>query len=188
MRRIATMAGLAALTAAAACGGPGNVQGTVAGLKLTVQDAIFFDQPGSNGQIDSTTIMLVDQPSYCATVLAGHEPKNLTSLWLTLVNVGTNGSRQTPTTGSYTVTTTGASKPGKLVAVTFNHTDSSCKTTIGIYKGSGASGTVTASALTHGKSASGDFDVTVGDQKDHITGTFSATYCDLGAVTSQTCG
>lgn len=182
MKRIATIAGLLVLAAATGCPGPGSISGTVSGIKASVKDAAYVDLKDSSGKVQAALVILADKSNICDSIKASREPKEMTGLWMMLVQYGSDGYTQLPTEGDYTVTDTQPSQPGKYAQVLFVHTDANCNNALSSSQSYGVSGLVTASSFTQGKHASGKFDVTVGDQNDKIKGSFSAEFCDLGNV------
>lgn len=165
------------------CGNSGVVTGTVAGNTLTVRDAIYAT--ATDGQDTVALIELSSMSGVCELAKAGKVSKNEIGLQITLAQVDSQGHLQAPSAGTYLVgddiTTSTAQQAGAL----FLKNDSSCQDTIDLSTGDAVAGKVVITRVD-ANGAEGTFDITVGNQADHLTGSFNAATCAISSTTSQT--
>lgn len=182
---------LASVAVLTGCGGPGSVSGTVSGVSLAVQDAIFFIAKDDAGKSQAAVVLLADKPNLCDTFKANRKPKSVTGLMFLLMNVKVEGTAVTalaPDVADYaivdfsTIKTSGHFGDGAFVKNDANCTDSLASTATGL-----KSGLVKLTSLKSeaSGSAAGTFDVSVGTQADKLTGSFNASYCDLSKLPSN---
>lgn len=183
MKRITFV--LAAALVFSACGGPGHMDGTVAGINLSVKDAIFALIKDSSGNTAGMFMVMADKPDLCATVKANRQPKELTGLMFSMVQYTDTATVLAPDVGEYTVINAAPPRGGRYVGAMFAHTDANCTSTIAQAAGTGSSGLVKLTSLKTetGGYASGTFDVTFGSS-DKVTGSFNAAYCDVSPGSS----
>ncbi len=180
---------LASLVVLSGCFGPGSVSGTVSGISLNVQDAIFFSPKDNAGKTVGLAVLLADKPNLCDTLKANRQPKSSTGLSLVMMNIKVDGSTVTflsPDVASYTVTTNDAdlAKGGLFAQGGFGKNDSSCTSTLTDAASTMKSGLVKLTAIKNeaGGTAEGTFDVSIGSQADKLTGRFTASFCDLSKM------
>lgn len=186
---------LASLVVLSGCFGPGSVSGTVGGVSLNVQDAIFYVIKDDAGKTQGIALALADKSAVCTTVKANRQPKSATSISFGLFNVKVDGAATTllaPDVGDYTVTNNSAdlAKGGRWAIGAFDKVDANCTSSMATSATTGQSGLVTVTTLKSEASgtAEGTFDVSFGTQKDKVTGRFSAGYCDLAKTpTNPSC-
>lgn len=169
----------------AACGGPGEVSGTVAGASLTVNDAILIEAT-SNG-MSFGTVLLSDATAVCDKVTRNVEPKGGTALGFMLVNVSETGSGPL-TAGTYNIVS-GNGTPKGLSAQAFfvKSAADSCADTIAEGKGVAQSGTITVDTYDSASGAKGSFALNFASG-DKISGTFDAAKCAaIPSETASTC-
>ena len=178
MRKI--LMGLSAILAVG-CGGSG-VSGTVVGNTLSVKDTLFAVLKNDEGKSAGLLIAMADQPGMCDKLKANREPKNMTSLFFLLGNFSDTGESLAPDVSDYTIKESlAATDKGHLGRAFFSKTDANCTNTLQEKNTIGQSGLVKVSKLdgSPNGTANGTFDITMGSQTDKLTGSFSATYCDI---------
>lgn len=190
MKAISGFVGLVTLAAAVGCGGPGSFNGTVTGLTLDVKSSAYLDAKDSNGKVVGVVVFLTDQADICRSLEAGTEPKGMNAFAMEALVVDASGNLVAPASGSYEVfdPSTSPQTAGNFAIAVFAHLDSSCVNTVSNDKADGHSGTVHLDALTLEKSASGSFDISMGSQGDHVTGSFDAAFCNADANATLKCG
>lgn len=178
--------GLTGALLLSACGGPGNIEGTVAGIKLEVQDAFFGFIDSPDGESKAAVIYLTDHPNFCDALKANRMPKALSSLGLDLYHNGEDGQGFVPGVGDFTVVATERDmfEPGLRAAGGFSRTDSNCEETLARSAAMAISGLIKVEKLDEKKTMSGTLDLTFGSG-DKVTGNFNASYCDLDKLPSQ---
>lgn len=183
MKQLTSLAGVLALSLVAACGGPGSVNGTVSGHSLAVSDAVYADINVAGGIVG--VIFLSDHAGMCDEIKANRQPKNLTYLAIALTNFDASHKTLPLAEGEYTVS--GAN--GMVALVNYNWTDSSCQTKLTAGQSNGKSGLIKLTHFSDGTDAAGTFDVTIGSQNDHVTGSFDAPNCnaDLSNLGGLSC-
>ena len=184
MKRITFV--LAAALVFSACGGPGHMDGTVAGINLSVKDAIFALIKDTSGNTAGLYLVMADKPDLCTTVKANRQPKNLTGLVFSMVQYTDTATILAPDVGDYTVVNSTPPRGGRYAGAFFAHTDANCTSTIAPAAGTGSSGLVKLTSLKGetGGTASGTFDVTFG-ASDKVTGSFNAAFCDVTTLGSN---
>ena len=179
-----------ASTLAACAGGPGNFDGTVAGNKLDVKDAIFFVQPFTyNGTSLGSVVAfgLASQTGSCDSLKANTATKNSAALTAALtVFEGGLAISDNLTDGSYRLfSPVDAINPPpqgtRVFYGAFDQLDATCTDTTS-QTGLATSGSITVSSYTAGKTLSGSFDLQFGN--DSGTGSFNATFCDYTPPTT----
>jgi hypothetical protein len=177
---------LIAALAASSCGGPGHMDGTVAGANLTVRDAIFSLVRGSSGDLQGVFLFMGDKPDLCAALKANRQPKSLTGLSLSLVRYSDMAAVLSPDSGEYTIITSAPPRGGRYASAMFSRSDVNCTPTIAPASGGVTSGLVKVESLKAepGGSAVGTFDLTFGGG-DKATGSFNATFCDATSTMSN---
>lgn len=175
--------GLLAAVVLSACGGPGSMNGTVAGVELPVKDAMFAIIKDQQGKSAGMYLVMADKPDLCATVKANRQPKNLTALLFSMVRYSvTMGNVEVlaPDVGDYTVIKSSPQSGGNYAGAFFTHTDANCTSTLSSDATQASSGLIKLKSLKAeaGGSAAGDFDVTFG-AGDKVTGSFNASFCDV---------
>lgn len=176
---------VAALLAVGMVGCAGSADGTVAGHKLAVADAIFGVQKDSDGKNTFLLVALSDKANLCDSLKANRQPKSATTLSLGMFRVA-DLKLLAPDVGDYAVRTgTDAFSNGNTASPTFSRQDSSCANTISGNAGDGKSGIIKLTNLKAetGGTANGTFDITFGDGS--LKGSFNATYCDLAQLTDN---
>jgi hypothetical protein len=164
----------ALLTAACDSNGLSGFTGTVHGQSFSPTEAISNATPVSAGSANTAAVILISNASgSCTDAAADRQPKNTTSMLITLADVNlTTGATAAPIApGVYTVS------PGRALRsaiVVFETTDASCQA-ISSQSASAASGTVSLNSVSDGAYA-GRFDLMM-DSSDHVTGTFNAVTC-----------
>lgn len=173
---------LGASMLAVLAGCPGTFNGTVGGIGLAPADTIVYPEKDTNSKTVGLFVMMADKGGLCNTLKANRMPKSATGMMLTLFNVSEKLELLAPDVGEYTVVQGAQSKAGRYAWASFNRTDANCTDTLSSSTGSGKSGLVKITALnasTNGN-GSGSFDITFGT--DHVTGTFSGSYCDMAKI------
>lgn len=172
--------GLSAILAVG-CGGSG-VNGTVVGSTLSVKDTIFALLKNDDGKSVGLLIAMSDQSGNCDKLKANRDPKNATTMLFVLVNRSDSAEPLAPDATDYTIkeSVAGTDK-GHLGEAYFAKTDANCTNTLQEKNTKGQSGLVKISKLdgSANGAANGTFDITMGTQLDKLTGSFSATYCDI---------
>lgn len=174
-----------------ACGGPGNVSGTVSGTTFTVNDAIFASmKDAQTGAESGALIVLASVADVCTTMKAKKDPKNASAVGVALMHMDAQGKSLPLVAGDYPILdlSTMTSPPSFFASVVFTNTDATCKDMMAEGKSQAASGTVklTAYDAKAGGKAEGTFDVVVGSQGDKVTGSFGATFCDYTPKDGET--
>lgn len=184
MKRITFV--LAAAVVLSACGGPGHMDGTVAGINLSVKDAIFTLIKDTSGNTTGMFVVMADKPDLCTTVKANRQPKELTGVMFSMVQYTDAAGVLAPDVADYTVINTTPPRGGHYAGALFAHTDANCTSTIAATAGTGSSGLVklTSMKAETGGTASGTFDVTFGTS-DKVTGSFNAAFCDVQTLGSS---
>lgn len=168
------------LAVLAGCGA-GSVNGTVAGVSLSVADAIFAVLK-NEGKSTGLFLALTDKPDMCATLKANRSPKSATAIWFAMVRFS-DSAVLAPDVADYTVAPDKEPSPGAFAEAYFSRTDANCQQTLADAASKGKSGIVKVTALkpeANGK-ATGTFDVTFG-AGDKVTGSFNASYCDVSTL------
>lgn len=170
-----------------ACGGPGSFSGTVAGNPLAVRDAIFGLTRDASGRATTAVLVMADVPDICTSVKANRNPKGATYLAVALTRL-TGLVLAPPDVGDYTVTTFPTTSGNYALSGAFIKNDPSCLNTIAAQSSGFKSGLIKIGSYRAevGGGMSGTFDVTVGNQDDKATGSFSARFCDGWAGVSPT--
>lgn len=157
-----------------------SVQGTVQGHALTPKSAIYTvgAVPSADGNTNILVLVISDQADACATVTQGAHTKNSTNLTFVLLKGNTTGNTVAPTSGTYNVSSGGATSLMAGQAELFSY-DPTCTNTVPSDKGTVSTGTVSVtSTLVDGISPlTGAFSLTVGSQNERLSGTFNATAC-----------
>jgi hypothetical protein len=155
-----------------ACGGGGNsgmapatVNGTVNGLTLTAEDAIYANEPIVGTTSTETTIAIANASMTCADGAAGKIPRNLKSVLLFLATSADGGITAITAPGTYPI--------GGINLASFLVFDATCQP-VTASSAQATSGTVTITALST-QAISGTFDLMFGS--DHLTGSFNAANC-----------
>lgn len=175
---------LAAAASAAGCSQPpdhpssGAVMGTVGGVALGAQDAVFMKL--STTPDNRTVVAITSFSSACDIYATDRFSRGSVSLTLELLSGGPNEGSTAP--GDYTLGQPPAAFTGDLLA-TWNSVDTSC----GVTQVQATSGTVSVTEVS-ASSLVGTFDVTFGGQR--VTGSFDAVGCadTRAAIGSPTCG
>jgi hypothetical protein len=184
MKRISLL--VAVVGVLSGCGG-GSVSGNVSGISLAVQDSIFFVIKDDAGKTQYLSVFMGDKPNLCETLKANRLPKSATSLSFNLLNVKVENGVQTflaPDVGSFTVIDTMITQTGTYATANFSKLDSNCTQSLADTATGGKSGLVkitTLNAAANG-SLAGTFDVSIGTQTDHLTGTLNARFCDVTKI------
>jgi hypothetical protein len=169
-------------------GCPGTFNGTVSGSSLAVADTIFYASKDAAGKTTSLVALMADKGGVCGTLKANREPKSSTFMMLQAFRLADDNTILAPDVGEYTVLSGSPTKGGNYAWATFFHYDANCTNTLTENARTGKSGVVkltTVNLATNG-SAAGSFDITFGS--DHVTGSISASYCDMSAwPTSPSC-
>lgn len=175
--------GLVAAVFLSACGGPGYMDGTVAGLNLSVKDAIFALIKDTSGTTQGMYLIMADKPDLCATIKANRQPKSLSGVIFSMIRYTDTGTVLAPEVGDYTVINSTPPRGGSYAGAFFGHTDANCTSTIAQAAATGSSGLVklTSMKAEAGGSASGTFDVTFGTS-DKVKGGFNAAFCDVTSL------
>jgi hypothetical protein len=182
-RTLLTVIALCLLTA---CGG-NSMTGTVKGASLEPKEALFFLWFGQ----PLPFIVLSDQTGMCDRLKANQVPRNATLLYLVVADINSDWSYNPPQPAKYPLRTD--SVDGKTSTAVFDKQDDTCTSAIG---GSvtANSGTVELTSYNYHSSTtsqpsgstSGTFDLMF--YMDHVTGSFSASYCPVtGIPVSPTC-
>lgn len=169
-------------SALAACGSSsGSFDGTVAGNKLSVEDAVFVNTSAESG--DFISVVLADVADICDLMKANKQPKEATALTLRLMTFADAATLTTVAPGTFNV----AASPtmgDNFASAFFTKTDASCEDTLTGFAGTATAGSVELTSITvsaDGK-AEGTFDLTFGS--DRGKGDFSATYCEIPTTTA----
>lgn len=181
-----TMVGFVAAMVLSACGGAGSVNGTVAGISLSVKDSFFVLLRNTLGETAGMMVMMLDKPDACTTFKANRNPKNSTGVAFSMVRYTDMGKTLAPDVGEYTVVNGQPSRGGNYVAAYFVRTDSNCTSTVSDAARRGSSGVVKLTSLKGEANgyASGTFDVTFGTS-DKVTGDFNAKFCDIQQISDN---
>ncbi len=165
--------------------GPGSVRGAIAGIELRVRDALFYEIPACTpagcSAVGPTRVVLVmtDVPDYCRRLKARREPREATRLELTF---GRFSEAETPLEvqeGDYTagkVVSAADYVTGQLV-----RTNEQCQDTMDPNAAQPVSGILHVGSIDARRNGAsrGSFDLTFGAQKDQVTGSFYAVYCEV---------
>jgi hypothetical protein len=175
--------GLAAAVVLSACGGPGNMSGTVAGIKLDVKDSAFLLVKNQAGDTVGMFLAMADQPDICGTLKANRQPKNTTAVLFSMVRYTDQGTTLAPDVGDYTVINMTPPRGGNYAGALFSHTDTNCTSTIAQTAATGSSGLIKLTSMKAEANgyAQGSFDITFG-ASDKVTGSFSAKFCELSTL------
>lgn len=177
-----------ALCAVAGCGG-NSMTGTVKGVSMNAAEAIFAVLSDA-GPGQGMFILVSDKTGLCERMKANKPPKDATLLAMLLGVIDAAGHGQALVKGTYNVKPVSPGVSGNVAISQFSKLDSTCNSTLGDTPPTGTSGTVSLSNFEakDGGSASGNFDMNF--DSDHVTGTFSASYCDVTTLStgkSPTC-
>ena len=179
---------------ATACGGGLNsFNGTVAGNSFKPQSAVLLNLnvpvSGSSGGPQVPTIVLADTANLCSQLKANIDTKNET-LFVASFLASSGGSLVAVTSGGYPVynpsPTSNSTPPSGKVSVTFfDKTDSNCQPGANGKALTGTSGAIQLNSVSAqpGGHASGNFDIYF--NSDHVTGDFSADYCDVQLISAS---
>jgi hypothetical protein len=176
---VKTLGGALAGLGMVACGGPGTVEGTVAGNALEVKSALTV----SEGGVRNNIIFLSDKEGRCESALGGRRPKNETALGIALVryDFSTTPPSYLPIApGDYRVQTDSnfSTNWTQYAVVEFGNGDANCEEMLSSDLRRAVSGLVTIASIdSSGGITSGSFDLTIGKQGDRLTGSFDATAC-----------
>jgi hypothetical protein len=173
---------MAVVSMLALVGCAGSVNGQVGGVSLSVSDAIFAVLKDNSGKSTGLLVIMADKPKLCDSLKANREPKQATSLFLTMSRV-TDTDTLAPDVGEYTVIEGFPTKAGNYAYSSFARTDANCTNTLSSSTSGAKSGLIKVTNLkgeTNG-SANATFDITFGSG-DKVTGNFNATYCDVSQI------
>jgi hypothetical protein len=153
---------------------PANTfKGTVSGLGLRVEDAVFLSGAFLVGsEVPTVAVLLSDAPGLCEILKKEGMPRESTLFGLAFLDP-TGGAI---TAGDYVVPD--GFPAGVSAMATFNRFDAECHGTMDTERGMSRGGAARLATLTPGQEARGSFSVAMGAQKDAVSGTFRATFCD----------
>ena len=166
--------------AAAANSGRATVDGSVGGYALHPINALYA-VVNATPQLPVVVVMLTDQPDACDKLVKKVHTGNQRSLLLAALTINSVGQAVMPAVGDYTVTDANPdNRPGNFGGGMFQSLDASCANLITDPDNRPVGGIVSFNRLdTRDLSgATGSFDMTVGPQKDTLTGSFDAVYCE----------
>jgi hypothetical protein len=188
MKRL--LVGLSGAALLAACGGPGNFDGTVSANSLVVKDAVFYVLTSSSSPGNTVAVVLSDLDNLCQLFKENRSPKSGSALILGMAQHN-NGTLQDVLPGEFSVVQiSSANPPAKFATGRFSKTDADCNSVLAQGQGEGNSGKVTLDSFDPkaGGTAKGTFDITFGSQSDKGKGSFDAEFCDYTPVTTaSTC-
>jgi hypothetical protein len=179
---------LSAAVLFSACSPSGFLTGTVEGDGIFVRDSIFVPIRDENGMVGAGALLLADQPDLCKSLRAGRMPRKTHALELFVLRVA-NGGLMSPVEGDYRILTNAPQKPGNYALGLVLKFDSSCSSSLAQESAVVRGGTVGFDTLDFGRNgvATGEVDVTVGQQGDELRGRFSAEICEAEIATAR-CG
>ncbi|MBX7097718.1 MAG: hypothetical protein K1X89_08400 [Myxococcaceae bacterium] len=175
---------LTSLAFLAACGPGNSLSGTVAGTGFTIKEAIIGPVKSSSKGSGLTTtaagLILSDTAGWCDALKANRMKKNTRSMVILLTNRPDQSTQLAPAAGDFTVTQQ-SSALGNLASAQVLDLDGTCTRSSDPDARLATSGLVklTQLKLEANGTASGELDLTFGPQKDKVTGTFNATYCEF---------
>jgi hypothetical protein len=186
-----TLLAVAALTLSACAGN--SFDGKVAGETISIKSAAFIQNRDSNGKPTSAMIFMADVAGGCDYIKSNRQPKSGTYVSFILYNRDPSNSNEIAATkGDYTVIDYNVNfltQKGLFATSTFTKNDTSCTNVLASKNADAKSGVIKVDNFKAevGGNISGSFDVTYGDQADHITGGFNADFCDATFTTSPNC-
>lgn len=175
------------------CESSNRVNGTLDGISLDLKHS-FYTNTYSGEEIIGRTVRITDQPNLCVDAKAGRTPKESTVIFFGFLRSG----RLTPTSsvtwlppdvGEYLVRNAGTQSEGRGVLVCIQKSDKICSDTLSSNRACATSGVVKLTSVGDKPwdRLNGTFDLSFGAQKDRITGTFSASACDVDWTVNRSC-
>lgn len=141
----------------------GTVNGTINGMTMVPAAALFTNGPGGSG----TSVTLVNVPGFCDSTAKGLLPKNLETFRIAF-------SPEVKAAGTFALDNISVSAVWAIDDATCNQTSTASAT----------AGAVVVTGLSSAN-ISGTFDLMFG--ADHVTGSFSASYCAPSFPSGLTC-
>jgi hypothetical protein len=184
---------LIAVAAVSLCACAGNsFDGKVAGETINIKSAAFLQARDSNGKPTNATVFMADVEGGCDYIKSNRQPKSGTYVSFTLYNRDMNSNEIAATQGDYTVIDYNVNfltQKGLFATSVFTKNDTSCTNVLAAKNADAKSGVIKVSSFKAetGGNISGSFDITYGDQADHVTGGFNADFCDAMFTTSPNC-
>ena len=169
-----------------ACGSAGELEGTVAGEKLSVSSGLFVVLRDASQNPVDTLAVLSSRSDVCADVKANRALPGTTQVVFTL-------DHRDPTTGVPVGLDLGDYTAGpasdRELSAQFEKLDSSCANALDASATAVTQGTFTVRSVfaDPGGSLSASFDLTFGGQ-DHVTGNLDVSYCDATYSIDPSCG
>jgi hypothetical protein len=192
-----TAVALGVLIVTFGCGGTNTFEGSVDGNEINIAESIFMPLTHSTtGNIYGAMLVMTDATEVCAMFQAFRRPPGATYVSFALIRTEVSGSQIVPlepNPATYTVVREFDQSPRPLnfSIAGFVTTDAGCSNTIPYAEAEATSGTVEVQGieLRAGGWLTGKFDVTYGTQRDQVTGTFHASFCEANPFyTSPSCG
>lgn len=186
-----TLIAVAAVTLSACAGN--SFDGKVAGESISIKSAAFLVSKDSNGNPQTASVYIADVEGGCDYIKSNRQPKSGTYVLFSLINRDSDGKAIAPTQGDYTVidplSLNALTTKGLLGYSVFVKNDTSCTNVLAAKNSDSKSGVIKVGSYKAeaGGNISGSFDITYGDQADHISGGFNAEYCDATFTTSPNC-
>lgn len=166
-----------AFALAASCGGPGEVEGTVHGVGLEVEDAALLTIVGADGGVQGLSVSLTSVAGLCEDLRAGRQRRGFTGLTLSLVEYSAVPEALPPSEGDYEVLAGAPRRSGRFASARFVKTDERCVPDV---SEAGTAGTVTLTGLDE-RRATGELDVNFGEA-GRLSGHFNAERCELPSL------
>jgi hypothetical protein len=182
-----------AVLAVSACAG-NSFDGKVAGEAITIKSSAFLQSKDSNGKPTGAAVYIADvDGNGCDYIKSNRQPKSGTYVVFSMVNRDSNNNAVAPTVGDYTVvdplSLDALTTKGLVGSSIFTKNDTSCTNVLASKNADSKSGVIKVGSYSAvaGGSISGSFDITYGDQADHVTGGFSAEFCDAQFTLQPNC-
>ncbi|MFT3842375.1 MAG: hypothetical protein QM723_35620 [Myxococcaceae bacterium] len=186
-----TLIAVAAVTLSACAGN--SFDGKVAGESISIKSAAFLQNRDGDGKPTSAMVLVADVEGGCDYIKSNRNPKNGTYVRFILYNRDTgSGSELAASKGDYTVIDYNVNfltQKGLFATSVFTKNDTNCSNVLAAKNADAKSGVIKVDSFKAeaGGNISGSFDITYGDQADHITGGFNAQFCDATFSTQPNC-
>lgn len=169
--------------ASVACGGAGDVSGTIAGATLSVNDGLLWQQT-SDG-MTMGIVVLTDMSNACEKAQTNKVTKGASGLGITLAELTSDGKMIAPTVGEYNIVSGNGMPSGKFAGVTFfKNAADSCADSIAENQGSASSGKITVTKYDAATGAEGTFELNF-SAGEKVTGSFNVASCAVTMASAE---
>jgi hypothetical protein len=168
--------------------GTATINGQINGQAFAAADAnsatAMVPIPGTSTSANSGLVTIASASGLCQDANANLEPKSTKYLFLAFTDQDPTTTQTSPPTapGVYSIFT--GTQSSKLALAIYAQSDANCRAVLGAAENA-TDGTITLTSVSGG-SYSGTFDLMMAGSgaapADHITGQFSAPYCQASAL------